>query len=49
MDGWAAREPLTGPDGSTFILQNWYFSGINALDGQATNAGAPYPVPIQSR
>ncbi len=30
MNGWAARKAWTGPDGSSFMLQNWYFSGPNA-------------------
>jgi uncharacterized protein len=46
MDGWAYRKDSTGPDGSTFVLGNWDFSGINALDGATTNAGATIPFPI---
>ncbi|MDX1409370.1 MAG: T9SS type A sorting domain-containing protein, partial [Saprospiraceae bacterium] len=37
-----------GPDGSTFVLNNWNYSGIDALDGAATNATAVNPVPIQT-
>lgn len=48
MDGWAARKAFTGPDGSNFILQNWRFSGINALDGQTSNETALIPIPIRS-
>lgn len=46
LDGWAYRVSGTGPDGSTFVLGNWYFSGIDALDNTTTNATAPNPVPI---
>lgn len=47
-DGWAYRISNTGPDGSTFELANWTFSGPNALDGTTTNATAPTPWPIGS-
>jgi hypothetical protein len=43
MDGWAHRKSSTGPDGSTFVLANWDFSGPNALDGATTNPGAGDP------
>ena len=46
MDGWAYRVDGTGPDGSTFILGSWTFSGPNALDGETTNATAAVPFPI---
>lgn len=46
LDGWAYRVSGTGPDGTTFVLGNWYFSGIDALDNTTTNATAPNPVPI---
>lgn len=46
LDGWAYRNNNTGPDGSTFVLANWYFSGINALDGETDNASAAIPFPI---
>ena len=46
QDGWAARVAGTGPDGETFVLDSWTFSGINALDGVATNATALNPFPI---
>jgi len=48
MDGWAYRKDGTGPDGSTFVLDNWFFSGPNALDGENTNASAATPFPIGS-
>ena len=46
VDGWAYRVDGTGPDGSTFALGNWTFSGINANDGQTSNATAANPFPI---
>ncbi|MCA9186294.1 MAG: hypothetical protein R3E01_30290 [Pirellulaceae bacterium] len=45
-DGWAYRKPMTGPDGSTFDLDNWTFSGINALDGTTSNSAAVNPFPV---
>lgn len=46
LDGWANRNMGTGPDGTTFVLGNWTFSGINAVDGCTTNGtcGSPYPI-----
>ncbi len=46
LDSWAYRVDGTGPDGSTFVLANWYFGGPNALDGETSNASAATPVPI---
>jgi len=46
LDGWAYRADATGPDGSTFVLGNWSFSGTNALDGETTNGSAATPFPI---
>ncbi|MFQ6101122.1 MAG: ExeM/NucH family extracellular endonuclease [Anaerolineae bacterium] len=46
MDGWAYRVDGTGPDGATFVLANWSFSGPNALDGETSNAAATTPFPI---
>jgi len=48
LDGWAYRNDATGPDGTTFVLANWSFSGPNALDGETTNATAATPFPIGS-
>lgn len=47
-DGWAYRVNGTGPDGSTFVLANWGFSGINMLEGEGVtnNGNAPSPFPI---
>jgi len=46
LDGWAYRDDGTGPDGSTFVLANWSFSGPNALDGETSNGTAAIPFPI---
>ena len=46
LDGWVYRVDETGPDGTLFVLANWYFSGINALDGETTNATAAVPFPL---
>ena len=46
LDGWASRVASTGPDGSTFVLANWTFSGRNVFDGQSSNATSPTPFPI---
>lgn len=46
MDGWAYRNNNTGPDGNIFAPGDWTFSGIDALDGETTNATATTPVPI---
>lgn len=50
LDGWAYRVSGTGPDGSTFALASWTFSGPNALDGETTNdtAAAPFPIATYS-
>ena len=45
-DGWAYRVDATGPDGSAFVLGNWTFSGVDALDGETTNDTAATPFPI---
>ena len=46
VDGWAYRVAGTGPDGSTFVIGNWTFSGVNAMDGQTTNDSSPTPFPL---
>ncbi len=48
LDGWAYRKNNSGPDGSTFVLANWQFSGPNALDGESSNSTADKPFPIGS-
>jgi hypothetical protein len=45
-DGWAYRKSGTGPDGNTFVLTNWIFSGPDALDNIPNNASAPNPIPV---
>ncbi len=46
LDGWAYRKNGTGPDGDLFNLDNWFFSGPNALDGKSTNASSETPFPL---
>jgi len=46
LDGWAYRDNGTGPDGATFTIDNWSFSGPNALDGETSNGTATTPFPI---
>ena len=48
LDGWAYRVDGTGPDGSTFAVDNFTYSGPNALDGATTNATAATPFPVGS-
>ncbi len=48
MDGWASRISSTGPDGASFVISSWSFSGINALDGETSNGTAANPFPIGS-
>gem|GEM_PF-1272413 len=46
VDGWAYRNDNSGPDGATFNLANWSFSGTNALDEETSNTTATSPFPI---
>ncbi len=46
LDGWAYRNDTTGPDGSTFNIANWSFSGTNVTDGTTSNADVTPPFPI---
>ncbi|MBI1194123.1 MAG: T9SS type A sorting domain-containing protein [Bacteroidetes bacterium] len=46
LDGWAYRSDCTGPDGTTFVLTNWLYSGINVFDGETTNATSSVPFPL---
>ncbi len=48
LDGWAYRVDGTGPDGSTFVLNNFTYSGPNALDGETSNDDAAIPFPIKT-
>lgn len=45
-DGWAYRQNGTGPDGSTFVLSSWSFSGIDIFDNTTENTQATSPFPI---
>ena len=45
LDGWAYRKDGTGPDGNTFVLNNWTFSGVGALVRVPNNPSAPNPLP----
>ena len=45
-DGWVYRNDGTGPDGATFTLSNWSFSGINENDDDTTQSTATNPFPI---
>ncbi len=46
LDGWMKRVTGTGPDGDTFVLGSWLFSGPNALDNETSNATAATPFPV---
>ena len=45
-DSWAYRNCGTDADTTNFKLANWTFGGVDALDGDTTNATAMIPVPI---
>ena len=45
-DGWAYRVNGTGPDGSTFQVDNFTYSGRAGLEDEASNATASSPFPI---
>jgi hypothetical protein len=47
MDGYGVRNCGTGPDGGTFVQENWTFSGINVFDGVTTvNSAGASPMPV---
>ncbi len=46
LDGWAYRQSATGPDGTTFDVNNWTFSGVDAFEGFSSNREASNPFPI---
>ena len=46
LDGWFYRVGGTAPDGATFDINNWTFSGINNLEGGTTNATCTSPFPL---
>ncbi len=45
VDGWASRKSGSTPS-ATFNLSEWTFSGVDAFDGESTNATAANPFPI---
>ncbi len=45
-DSWVYRMNETGPDGSTFNIDNWILPGRNKLDDETSNATAEFPVPV---
>jgi hypothetical protein len=47
-DGWAYRNNLETPNNGVFNDANWFYSGINALDGETDNASATIPVPVST-
>ena len=46
LDGWAYRVDETGPDGSLFSVNNFTYSGANALDGETSNSTATSAFPV---
>lgn len=46
LDGWSKRISGSGPDGDTFDINAWTFSGANALDGCLTNDTCSSVFPI---
>ena len=48
VDSWAYRKDGTGPDGTSFNIDNWIMPGRNSLDYETSNASANYPVPVGS-
>lgn len=48
LDGWAYRVSNTGPDGTSFVIGNWTFSGINQLEGGTTNSACAVPYPLNT-
>jgi len=45
-DGWAYRKPATGPDGSNFILGNWTYSGVDALQSNVDSVNTLFANPF---
>ncbi len=49
LDGWAYRNDATGTfDTAAFTVSEWYFSGVNVLDGETANISAGFPFPTGS-
>ena len=46
-DSWGYRRSVV-PSGSGFEVADWTFPGINALDGETSNANATTPFPLQT-
>ncbi len=47
-NGWAHRIDGTGPDGTTFVEENWTYSGVDAYAGdEILNDDATNPYPAQ--
>ena len=46
LDGWAYRVDGSGPEGATFTVTNWTYSGVNGLEGGNTNSSTNNPFPI---
>ncbi len=46
--GWAHRLNATGPDGNSFILDNWEISSLDALNGVLSNNESTQPYPLGS-
>ena len=46
-DGWAKRVNGTGPDDTTFVVDNWTYSGIDVFDGTTANADSDVPYPLE--
>jgi hypothetical protein len=46
QDGWAYRYAGQGINGGVWDSATWFYSGVDALDRENTNAAATTPVPI---
>lgn len=46
LDGWAYRVDGSLPNGGAFVIEDWYFSGINNLEGGLTNDTCLVPFPL---
>lgn len=48
LDGWAYRVNGSQPNNGVFDINEWTFSGVDALDNETTNATAANPFPEAS-
>ena len=48
LDGWVYRMNDTGPNAGGFVVGDFSYSGINALDGESSNGTAATPFPVGS-